>query len=404
LPSIFAELKRLRARDNALMLLAGVCGASGILLFLALGSSLPLLPVILIVGAVGLFVVRPRAEIERLQQAIRELRRPLGSDFNREAEEHEISALIAVLNQRIEAVERFRNDLAAQRPRLSVSARDMDLFLNDALKRLERRERARLNIYTDDEVPQFDPIVRWASETSRKSVLRTLRPLINSKARRDSHYARYEFQLILVHRGQLTVYEGFHDLIQGEMMGELRRHVVLANLFLVNDEIAQDFDFHRKVGEEIAPSGNAYDEQPNSGSEQMVALSPASSEDEEAANRVSITQTRTVRLVGNGEQVELNFVVSEERDTWIAELQRERQREEQEIANLQAMSQQSDDDEDSESAMQLNAHEERLLRIREYEERVRRSGTAQQVEEVVSRLLEFARQADRQRAGLESPV
>lgn len=399
LPRILQQLSRLRSRDALLARLAVSCGVGAILSLLALSLSwkFSVLLLLLLIGSVGFFAARPRDEIQRLEQAVQSASlyttESVASIEHFETRWREAHDRIALLSNQIDAIVRFRDDIAAQRPKPSLNARDMDSFLNDALRRLEAREKERLNIYVDDEVKQLRPIVRWALETSRESALKNLRPPVNSIARRDNHYARYEVHIIFVHRGQLTVYEGFYDLILGEMMGETRRHIILANLFSVQDEIMQDFDFHRKLQDVIAETDREQGAELDfeTGDDGRPDTTENSSEGE--PNRVSITQTRIVRLVGSGDPLELKFIVSEERDTWIAQLQRDRQLEEREVADLEAEVQRAGDDEDSDSARELSAHEERLLRIREYEERVRRSETAQEVEQVVNQILEFTRQA-----------
>jgi hypothetical protein len=341
-------------------------------------------------------MVRPRDRIQTLEQTKQKMSfgigEPVNSTFDIRFRRQQVIDHISLLTEQFDAIQRFRDDIWRQRPTLVLNDKDMDFFLNEALDDLERRERQRLNIYDEDESVKFGPIIRWALETDRKQALDALRPPVYSVARRGSLYARYYVQIIFVCRGQLTLYQGFYDLIQGEWMGEARTHIILANLFSVYDETTADFDFRRRLEDAISLSYGAH-----SGVEMnpedveddtLVASGSEESQEEEDPDLVSVIQTTIVRFIGSGQPVELKFVVSGYREGLITQLQKRREIEETVIASLEQQVGQ-----DSESATELRAHEERLLRIREDEERVRRSTTTHNVEPIVNQILEHTRRA-----------
>lgn len=400
-PALLQRLREARARDDLLTKCGMTCGGAAVL-FLLLGLfstwQFVFIAVVALVAAALCFGMRPRSEIPGLEEAVRNISSGLGYSVegivDLVRQQQDLLSRAAAIQDEINAILRFRDDIAAQRPRIVHSAKDMDVFLTDASKRLEAREKDKLNVHAEDETRKFGPIVRWSFETDRGQVLNSLKPRVNSIARRENHYARYEVQFLFVHRGRLAIYDGFYDLIQGEMMGEEWRHVVLGNIFTVREETTQDFDFRSHVQEAISDGQQSGEEMSSEGDDVYVDDNSAQHEDE-GLNRVVITQTRTVQLIGNGPPVELKFMVVDARETWIAQLKQDRQRAEDEIATIKAAINQTSDDEEeeSESIRLLNEHEERLLRIQEYEERVQRSEPARDVERIISQILEFAGQA-----------
>jgi hypothetical protein len=395
LPKIFEKLETAKGHDTLLVGVAIICAVCAVLLF-ALSSTWWWAAVPLALGTAGALMVRPRDRIQTLEQTKQKMSfgigEPVNSTFDIRFRRQQVIDHISLLTEQFDAIQRFRDDIWRQRPTLVLNDKDMDFFLNEALDDLERRERQRLNIYDEDESVKFGPIIRWALETDRKQALDALRPPVYSVARRGSLYARYYVQIIFVCRGQLTLYQGFYDLIQGEWMGEARTHIILANLFSVYDETTADFDFRRRLEDAISLSYGAH-----SGVEMnpedveddtLVASGSEESQEEEDPDLVSVIQTTIVRFIGSGQPVELKFVVSGYREGLITQLQKRREIEETVIASLEQQVGQ-----DSESATELRAHEERLLRIREDEERVRRSTTTHNVEPIVNQILEHTRRA-----------
>jgi hypothetical protein len=408
---IFRELDIVKSRDRIFIVIASLCTAGALLFWAVFNSPWRWTFVLLsLVGALVAFGVRPYRQIHSLEQAKQQHMVHFGENMDSpsdvSAKQQAITARITTVRDEIAAIMRFRDDLLRQRPaRLNDS--DMDSLLDGGLHHLIEREQRRLNIHDEEDAEVFPPIVRWALETDRKDVLDVLRPPVYSIARQKKHYVRYEIQIIFVHRGRLTLYEGFYDLIQGEFMGETRRHIILANLFSVDDETTENFDFRRRIEDAISLSyqhGDGMDTEADEVDDTAQAVSDAAARRHEAdPELVSLTQTTIVRFVGVGNPIELKFVVSGQRDSLIAQLQRKQELVEAQIAKQEEGANESSDDRDADSGEDPRAYEEQLIRFQEYEERVRRSTTTHDVERIISRILEHTGRAVRDRQTAPHP-
>jgi hypothetical protein len=397
LPNILTTLETANNRRTTSIALMLLFGSIAIAAYFFLNTFWLIgVVVFAVIGSAAVWSTYAGGDIKNLEDAKQrmsiEAGESLDSNLDIRSRHLAIEERIVAIEAQLEAIIRFHRDIFANKPSLTLSENDMDAFLKDAVKHLVEREQRRLNYYDDERSLIFEPIIRWALETDRKHVLDALKPAVYSVARRGIHYARYNIQVIFVHRGQLTLYQGFYDLIQGEFMGEARSHVVLANLFSVRDETSVDFDFRRRLQDAISLSSSDGPSEDSEESEEDVHLEASDDDNQEDdADNVSLVQTTIVRLIGGGEPIELRFVVSGHREGLIAQLQLKRKMEEEAIANLEAESSQAGDDTIINN--ELKAHEERLRRIREAEAREQRSITTYDVENVVNQILEHTRQA-----------
>jgi hypothetical protein len=398
LPGILSELEAAKLWNAVGISAVAICAGIALLCFAFNSTWWQLFGALAIFGLIALVAIKPWERVGPLEEARQQLSERFGFSVHSVADagirKRQLDDQIVDLARQANAIARFREEIASQRPQPMYSAKDMDLSLNQALQHLVEREQRRLNFYDEEEAFTYGPVVRWALETDRKQTLEALRPSVHSVARRRSHYARYYMQIIFIHRGQLTLYQGFYDLILGEFMGEIRTHIILANLFSLHDDTTQDYDFRRRLDDAISLS---YSNESASGvesDEDEQELHPTggmANQIEDDPDIVSVIQTTIVRFVG-GETVELRFVVSGHRESLIAQLQRNREIEEDAIANLQATAQEAHNP-DPDLAAELGEHEERLNRIQEDEERARRTTTAHNVEHIVNQILEHTRRA-----------
>jgi hypothetical protein len=173
---------------------------------------------------------------------------------------------------------------------------------------------------------------------------------------------------------------------------------VLAYLFRVDDEIAEDFDFVRsRIARASQASEADATEEGYAGQETGLT----SIEEEPVVDRgqpverekddldfIDLTQTRIVRFVGTaGESVELKFVTSGQRESMISKLDARRAALEAEIANASAAT--ADD----------MAH---LARLEEEDQRLRHSKTIDDVENLIDLILAHTRWRGAQPAGRNS--
>jgi hypothetical protein len=327
----------------------------------------------------------------------------------------------ANLSDRIAAIHRFREGIANQIPDNIPTDEKMESILQEALDGLVESERHRLKIL--DEAPgkydgpksdEFGPILRWALETDRKDWLDDALKVrvINNKAkrvdkykpsvfwvaRREGHYVRYDVQVIFVHHGQVTLYQGFYDLIQGEWMGVNRRHIVLANLFMVDDETAEDFDFVQKRVAEIAEVD--VEARREGGVGAVQGGQPDANPD-----LINLKQTTIIRFVGGGadRSVEVRFATSGQRASMIARLRDRREALEVEITGAEAAGEQRSSDADSaliandtqepDSIGGLSEKMALRARLDEDEKRLLRTQTIDNVESFIDLILSHTRWA-----------
>jgi hypothetical protein len=308
--------------------------------------------------------------------------------------------------RQIEAMRKLHREIEDQRPEITLTEADMDAILNEALDNLVRDEKQRLEIrperpgeYAGPRAETFGPMMRWALETDRKRWLdaalesEDYKPPVHWAARRGGHYVRYDVKVIFVHHGQLTQYQGFYDLVQGEWMGVTRKHIVLANLFSIEDETAEDFDFRQTVRDRIDKISESESKRGGVGEEPSAEIGEAAARNEGIAEEndpdlINLTQTTVVRFIGSGESVELKFVASGQKKSLIAELRR--RREEQELA---ASADAASDLFAGEVDSAKNQHElmSQLAKLDEAEARVLRTKTIDDVGHFINQILAHTR-------------
>lgn len=264
------------------------------------------------------------------------------------------------LESRIAAILKYRKEIADLEPEDVPSEEEMELRLEAAINHLVEDEKRKLKIrvpqpgkFKGPEPDHFRLVQRWALETDRTKWLEDALKVTPSKkkgqkpriekykpplywvARRGPHYIRYDIQIIFVHQGHVTLYQGFYDLIQGEWLGVARKHIVLANLLRIDDEVTEDFDFvQRRIMQaseagEVDTTGDGYAEEgassPNAESVRPDAGHPPAPKEDDL-DFITVTQARTIRFVGNaGESVEIKFATSGQRESMISKLRGRRE-------------------------------------------------------------------------------